>query len=113
MLCHVKLCEDDGTDVDASADWTKAISRGGVKLVNNKTYHFFHAVEMNIRRHFSKTSAPTLSAGSKATLVENIATDEDVLLLEHHIGRVGVERVADLATDAYRSVGDSPWIFVC
>ena len=35
-------------DVDASADWTKAISRGGIKLVNNKTYHFFHAVEMNV-----------------------------------------------------------------
>ena len=79
VLCLVELCEDDGTDVDASADWTKAISRGGIKLVNNKTYHFFHAVEMNVRRHFSKTSAPTLSAGSKAELVESITTDEDVL----------------------------------
>ena len=79
VLCLVELCEDDGTDVDASADWTKAISRGGIKLVNNKTYPFFHAVEMNVRRHFSKTSAPTLSAGSKAALVESIATDEDVL----------------------------------
>ena len=49
MLCLVELCEDDGTDVDASADWTKAISRGGIKLVNNKIYHFFHAVEMNVR----------------------------------------------------------------
>ena len=37
VLCLVELCEDDGTDVDASADWTKAISRGGIKLVNNKT----------------------------------------------------------------------------
>ena len=45
MLCHVELCEDDGTEVDASADWTKAISRGGIKLVNNKNYHLFHAVE--------------------------------------------------------------------
>ena len=79
VLCLVELCEDDGTDVDASADWTKAISRGGIKLVNNKTYHFFHAVEMNVRRHFSKTSAPTLSAGSKAELVESVTTDEDVL----------------------------------
>ena len=58
MLCLVELCEDDGTD---------------------HTYHFFHAVEMNVRRHFSKTSAPTLSAGSNAALVESIATDEDVL----------------------------------
>ena len=48
VLCLVELCED-GTDVDASADWTKAISRGGIKLVNNKTYHFFYAVEMNVR----------------------------------------------------------------
>ena len=44
VLCLVELCEDDGTDVDASADWSMAISRGGIKLVNNKTYHFFHAV---------------------------------------------------------------------
>ena len=78
VLCLVELCEDDGTDVDASADWTKAISRGGIKLVNNKTYHIFHAVEMNVRQHFSQTSAPTLSAGSKVEL-ESIATDEDVL----------------------------------
>ena len=42
-------------------------------------HHFFHAVEMNVRRHFSKISAPTLSAGSKAALVESIATDEDLL----------------------------------
>ena len=42
-------------------------------------HHFFHAVEMNVRRHFSKTSAPTLSAGSKAALVESITTDEDLL----------------------------------
>ena len=34
---------------------------------------------LNIHRHFSKTSAPTLSTGSKAALVESTATDEDVL----------------------------------
>ena len=65
--------------MDASADWTKAINRGGTELVNNKTYHFFHAVEMNVRQHFSKTSAPTLSAGSKAELAESITINEDVL----------------------------------
>lgn len=79
MLCLVELCEDDGIDMDTSADWTKAINRRGIKLVNNKTYHFFHAVEMNVQRHLSITSAPTHSAGSKAALVESIATDEDVL----------------------------------
>ena len=78
MLCLVELCEDDSTDVDASADWTKAISRGGIKPVNNKTYHFFHAVKMNVRQHFSKTSAPTRS---KAELVNSIATDEDLLFI--------------------------------
>ena len=78
VLCLVELCEDDSTDVDASADWTKAISRGGIKPVNNKTYHFFHAVEMNVQRHFSKTSAPTQS---KAELVNSIATDEDLLFI--------------------------------
>ena len=54
------------------------MKKGEIKLVNNKIYHFFHAVEMRVRRHFSKASAPTLSAGSKAELVESIATDDDV-----------------------------------
>ena len=28
VLCLVEMCEDDGTEDDASADWSKAISRG-------------------------------------------------------------------------------------
>ena len=32
-----------------------------------------------VRSHFSRASAHTLSAGSKAVLVESIAADEDVL----------------------------------
>ena len=67
MLCLVELCEDDGTDVDPSAEWSTAISRGGIKLVNNKTSHFFHAVEMNVRRHFSRAASPaSLTTGCKA-----------------------------------------------
>ena len=80
VLGLVELCEEDGTDVDPSADWTTAISRGGIKLVNNKTYHFFHAVEMNVRRHFSRAASPTtLTTGSKAAVVQSTATDEEVL----------------------------------
>ena len=29
VLCLVEMCEDDGTEDDTSADWSKAISRGG------------------------------------------------------------------------------------
>ena len=75
ILCLVEMCEDND-DTDSSADWTKQISRGGLKLVKNKSYQFFHAMEMYVRRHFTVMFAPTISAGSKVMLVDKVATDD-------------------------------------
>jgi len=65
--------------VDPSADWTMQLSRGGLYLINNKTYLVFYAMEMKIRQHLTATMAPTISAGFKSTMIECILFDEDVL----------------------------------
>ena len=44
--------------VDPSADWTMQLSRGGLYLINNKTYLVFYAMEMKIHQHLTATSAP-------------------------------------------------------
>ena len=75
----MELCEEDDLTTDSSADWTNQITRGGLKLVNNKTYQFFHAIEVKVRQHFNMTSAPTLTAGFKAALLETVKADDDVL----------------------------------
>ncbi len=36
--CLVELCEEDDDEVDPLADWMTQISRGGLYLVNNRTY---------------------------------------------------------------------------
>ena len=47
VLCLVEMCEDDGTEDDTSADWSKAISRGESSSSITR-HHFFHAVEMTV-----------------------------------------------------------------
>ena len=81
ILCLAETCDDegDGGETDFSADWTKEVSRGGLKLVNNKSYQFFYAVEMVIRRHLTRAAAPTISAGFKETLTQQVTSDENVL----------------------------------
>ena len=43
MLCLKDMCEgnDGDFDHDSSSDWTRQINRGGLKLFNTKSYHFF------------------------------------------------------------------------
>ena len=62
----------------------------------NTLYHFhepvweymvFYAMEMKIRQHLTATSAPTILAGFKSTMIEYILSDEDVLLSWQPNGR--------------------------
>ena len=82
ILCLADMCEgnDDDADVDhdSSSDWIKEINRGGLKLINNKSYHFFYSMEMVVRHHLTTTAASTISAGFKDLLIEAITSDEDV-----------------------------------
>ena len=78
VLSLVGMCEDDSED-DCSTDWTKAIDRGGLNVVNDKTYRLFLAMEKRLREFFRLTSAQSISDGMKSTLVKTITEDEDVL----------------------------------
>ncbi len=78
VLCLEEMCEDDEED-DCSADWTKSIDRGGLKLVNSKTHQFFVAVETKVRDFFRVTAAQSLSDGMKPVILEAVTSDEDVL----------------------------------
>ena len=65
-----------GKEDDCSADWTKQINRGGLKLVNGNTYQFFVAIETRLQQFLRVTSAESISHGIK---METISGDEDVL----------------------------------
>ena len=79
VLCLADMCKDDEDSPDCSTDWTMQITRGGLKVVNNKTYHFFVAMETRIRQFFRTTEAESLSSGMKGTMMQSVARDEDVL----------------------------------
>ena len=51
VLLLVDMCEDDSED-NCSADWTVAIDRGGLNVVNDKTYWLFFAMETRLREFF-------------------------------------------------------------
>jgi len=54
------------------------VDRGGLKHVNNATYHVFLAMELEIRRHLSVESAQKINAGFKTKVTESILSNEDV-----------------------------------
>ena len=77
--CLEEMCDDTDSDCSASTDWTKHVNRGGLKVVNSKAYHFLLSVETRLKQFLCVTEAPSISDGSKETLVEHISCDEDVL----------------------------------
>ena len=79
VLCLEEMCEVDDKEDDCSADWTKQINRGGLKLVNGNTYQLFVAIETRLRQFLRVTSAESISDGIKSVLMETISGDEDVL----------------------------------
>jgi len=64
-LCLLDPLQDEEDNIFHSADWVNAVDRGGLKHVNNATYHVFLAMELEIRRHLSVESAQKINAGFK------------------------------------------------
>ena len=79
IVCLEDMCVDGDEEESSSAEWTKRINRGGLKIVNGSTYRFFRALETRLREFLRVTSAQSISEGIKFTLMETIACDEDVL----------------------------------
>ena len=63
---------------DCSADWTKAIDRGDLKVVNDKTYQLFVAMETRLGEFFQLTLAKNISDVHSGQN-KNILKDGDVL----------------------------------
>jgi len=72
------LQDEEEDNIFHSADWVNAVDRGGLKHVNNATYHVFLAMELEIRRHLSVESAQKINAGFKTKVTESILSNEDV-----------------------------------
>ena len=80
ILCLMDLTEDQEDEfTDRSEDWTNTIDRGGLKHVNNNTYRVMHAIEMCVRKVFSKEAIQKKSDHLKHQLVSDILNDDDVL----------------------------------
>ena len=57
ILCISDLLADDGDeedDDDDSHDWVDLVDRGGLTLVNNKTFDVFVAIEYEVRNRLGK-----------------------------------------------------------
>jgi len=47
-LCLLDPLQDEEDNIFHSADWVNAVDRGGLKHVNNATYHVILAMELEI-----------------------------------------------------------------
>ena len=78
-LCLLDLLQDEKEDnIFDSSDWINIVDRGGLKHVNNATYHVFLGMELEIRRHLSIESVRKINAGFKTKVTESILNNEDV-----------------------------------
>jgi hypothetical protein len=48
ILCIYHLLDDGDEEDDESQDWVHVVNRGGLTLVNNATFDFFVAMEMEV-----------------------------------------------------------------
>lgn len=63
--------QEDGF-TDRSEDWTNTIDRGGLKHINNNTYRVMHAIEMCVRKVFSKERIQKKSDHLKHQLISDM-----------------------------------------
>ena len=79
ILCIMELSGDEEDELRGTEDWINSIDRGGLWHVSDSTYGMFHAMEVEVRRHFAEDRASKLTEGSRNTIVKAIMADEDVL----------------------------------
>ena len=74
-LYLMELIEEDGAVYDESQDWVTLLNRGGLNLVNTKTFMFMSAMELIVRK-ILKSSSPTKNV--KQELIREVSLDESV-----------------------------------
>ena len=74
-LYLMELIEEDGAVYDESQDWVTLLNRGGLNLVNTKTFMLMSAMELIVRK-ILKSSSPTKNV--KQELIREVSLDESV-----------------------------------
>ena len=78
------LIEDEITpqsepdNLGSSKDWTNAVNRGGLVIINDEAYRLFTAIETIIRTHYNVHNIKNITDGVKSTLLAKVEEDEDV-----------------------------------
>ena len=77
-LCLLDLLQDgeEEDDADCSAEWVKAVDRGGLSHVNNAAYCAFLAMALELRKHIG---VHKMTDGFKEKVLKSIIENEDVL----------------------------------
>ena len=71
---------EDSTYLEYTKKWVKAVNRGGLFKVNDKTYRFFLEMEMRVRKlHPSLLKPIDENAPSKEDVLQSLLSDEDLL----------------------------------
>lgn len=63
--------------LDYSKEWIKAVNRGGLFQVNDKTFEFFVDLEMRVRKHLPNMLKPN-SKSMKKEVMEDLTGNDDV-----------------------------------
>ena len=92
--CLEEMVEDEGS-MHHSADWTKAVDRGGLLHVDDITYTVFTEMELVTRRYLNTKTAHDVDMSS---VVELIMDDEDVLF-SWSIASVGTMKLQRFFSD--------------
>ena len=77
LLCLMELCDEDD-DVSSSADWTRAIDRGGLCHVSENTYLVFNQLELLVRKFFNDTSVQDVTSDLRMKVKDCALTDEEI-----------------------------------
>ena len=77
LVCLMDLC-DEVKDVSSSADWVRAVDRGGLVHVSETTYLLFERMELIIHSIYNTDTVWTMMEGVKKQLHDTIITDEDI-----------------------------------
>ena len=85
MLCGLAdMSQPDGIK-NSSETWLTTVDRGGLVHINHTTFKMFHAMEMELRQHFTHEKILDMDETFKNKVIKSIRADIDV---NYYMGRV-------------------------
>ena len=71
------MTKSDGI-IDSSENWLDSVDRGGLTHVNHTAFRMFHAMEMELRQHFTVSKIHDMDDHFKTKVTTSILADVDV-----------------------------------